>query len=582
MNAQTHSQAIGFQFTEEMKGYLAAGETSYQDGFDQGKAADNYFMFHLTIKTDDVDAFLASPAHQAEAIGYVQGNIVGGQRPVLKGVFNLFVDTADLNRKEMRYRLFIEDESGQPLTMSGFKSIQDNIGPDLWQDTTTLFTNLFRGHLQAEEEAEAELFATGILHILLPDFMHQLTTMRADAPTFKERLGAMERFGKFFFGVLWETYGPSLMPKMGSFEREIPLYTTEGVKDAEITTHPYNTADRLGQSLLRFKRAPCQDVVVLIPGLTAASDMFIMPEHYNLTSYLLDNGFTDVWTMDGRISNRQTYNLSRNRYNVDDLALYDHPAAIATVRKAVGPDARIHVISHCFGALSFTMSLFGKAVTDIHSLITNGVALTPRIPPFAKFKLAAGPFMCDYVLGVEYLNPWWQRQPGFSFGKLLGWLVSAFHHECDSPECHMTSFMWGYGFPVLFKHENLHDITHRRTGDLFGGSSVNYYRHVLKMVKADNTAVKYLPGDPRYQSLPDNYFDYAKDIQTPMLLVTGQENALFTDSNIVCHQRLEQIVPGRHQLHVFPHYGHADVIIGKNAAQDIYPRFLEFLQSHQH
>ncbi|MGZ5050194.1 MAG: alpha/beta fold hydrolase [Methylobacter sp.] len=575
------TQKISFQFTEEMKGYLSAGGSSYADGYELGKAENSYFMFHLTIKTDDLDAFIASPEHQADAIGYVEGDLVGGKRPVLKGRFNLFVDTADQNRKEMRYRLFIENALGQPMTMSGFKSIQDNLGPDVWQDTTTLFTNLYRGHLSAEQESGADIYATGILHILLPDFMHQLTTIRSNAPTFAERAEATARFGKLFFGALWEVYGPPQLPKVAPFEREIPLYTTEGVHDAEISTHYYSTGDRLGQSLLRFQRAPCDDVVVLIPGLTAASDMFIMPEHYNLTQYLLDNGFTDVWTMDGRISNRYPYNLCRNRYNVDDLALYDHPAALAAVRRAVGPKARIHVIAHCFGALSFAMSLFGKAVTDVHSAILNGVALTPRVPAIAKLKLIAGPFMSDYLLGVEYLNPWWRREPGWSPGKLLAWFVSLLHRECESPECHMTSFMWGYGFPVLFKHENLHDITHRRTGDLFGGSSVNYYRHVLKMVNADNTAVKYLPKDPRYKSLPDNYFDYAKDIKTPVLLVAGQENALFTDSNIVCHQRLEQIVPGRHELHVFPGYGHADVIIGKNADKDVFPRFVEFLKRHQ-
>ena len=89
----------------------------------------------------------------------------------------------------------------------------------------------------------------------------------------------------------------------------------------------------------------------------------------------------------------------------------------------------------------------------------------------------------------------------------------------------MTSFMWGYGFPVLFKHENLHDVTHRRTGDLFGGSGLHYYRHVLKMVQANNTAVKYDPQDARYRSLPDNYLQHAREIRTPLLLVAGQENA---------------------------------------------------------
>lgn len=580
MNTNTQAP-IAFQFTEEMKGYLAAGQTSFDDGYQQGQADDSYFMFHLTIKTDDVDQFLASPEHRAQAIGYVEGDLVGGRRPVLLGVFNLFVDTSDRNRKEMRYRLFFENAEGKPFTLSGFKSIQNDVGPDVWGDTTTLFTNLYQGHLQADQEAGATPYASGILHIQLADFMHQLTTMRADAPTFPARLGAVERFGRFFFGALWETYAPSLMPKVGAFEREIPLYTTEGVQGAEITTHPFTTADGLGLSLLRFQKAPCDDVVVIIHGLTTSSDMFIMPEHYNLVQYLLDNNFTDVWTLDYRMSNRYSYNLHRNRYNMDDIAQFDHPAAIAAVRRAVGEGRRIHVICHCLGSVSFMMSLFGKAVTGIRSVIANSVSLTPRVPAWSKVKLNAGPFLCDYLLSVEYINPYWRREPGWSLGKALGWLISAFHRECDSPECHVLSFMWGTGFPALYNHDNLHDVTHRRGGDLYGGVGVHYYRHVLKMVNANNTAVKFETGNPKYQNLPDDYFAYAAEIETPVLFMTGQQNRVFTDSNIVCHERLEKIVPGRHQLQVFPNYGHQDVFMGKNVHVDIFPRLLEFLESQR-
>jgi cholesterol oxidase len=46
------------------------------------------------------------------------------------------------------------------------------------------------------------------------------------------------------------------------------------------------TADKLSLSLLRFLRAPCDDVVVILHGLTTSSDMFTMPEHYNLVQYL--------------------------------------------------------------------------------------------------------------------------------------------------------------------------------------------------------------------------------------------------------------------------------------------------------
>ena len=57
--------------------------------------------------------------------------------------------------------------------------------------------------------------------------------------------------------------------------------------------------------------------------------MFIMPEHRNLVSYLLDDGFTDVWALDFRMSNRFPYDSETHRYTLDDIADYDHPAALA-------------------------------------------------------------------------------------------------------------------------------------------------------------------------------------------------------------------------------------------------------------
>ena len=227
------------------------------------------------------------------------------------------------------------------------------------------------------------------------------------------------------------------------------------------------------------------------------------------------------------------------------------------------------------------MSLFGKVTTGISSVISNSVSLTPRIPTWSKFKGVMGPFMFEYVLGLEYMNPYWRREPGFSMGKLLSWGVSAVHRECNVPECHMLSFMWGTGFPALYKHENLDDVTHRRGGDLYGGVAVHYYRHVMKMVFSDSTAVKYAPRDPKYKSLPDNYMEYAKDINTPVLFMTGEQNHVFTDSNIVCYERLQKVVPGRHELHVFPNYGHQDVFMGKNCHVDIFPRLLQFLEKHR-
>lgn len=364
-------------------------------------------------------------------------------------------------------------------------------------------------------------------------------------------------------------------------EREIPLYTLDGVKDAEVTTHWFWTEDRIGLSMLRFRRGlpdEASEAVLIIHGLTTSTDMFIMPEHYNLVSYLLDNGYRDVWCLDFRMSNRHSYNLFKHRYTMDDCALYDYPPALAEMRRNVG-DKPIHVICHCLGANSFVMGLFAKVVDGVSSVIANSVALTPRVPKWSKVKLAVAPNAVEYVLGFPYLNPMWSEDPGVTRGRLFGKLVDKFHPECDVSACHMLSLMWGTGWPALYSHANLADVTHRRGGDLYGATSMNYYRHVHKMVKAGG-AVKY-SNTPQYDRLPNDYFQYAREIETPILFMTGAENRVFTDSNVVCHERLERIVPGRHELHVFPGYGHQDPFMGDRVDRDIFPRLLDFIEHHR-
>jgi lysosomal acid lipase/cholesteryl ester hydrolase len=360
--------------------------------------------------------------------------------------------------------------------------------------------------------------------------------------------------------------------------REIPLYTLDGVRDADITTHWCHTEDGLGLSMLRFQRGSADEAVLVIHGLTTSSDMFIMPEHENLVSHLLDQGYRDVWCLDYRMSNRHPYNLLKHRWSLDDVALYDFPAAIAAMREQVG-DRPIHVIAHCLGAATFAMSLFAGLV-EVTSVVLNSVALTPRVPAWSRAKLRFAPGLIDYVLGVPYINPRWSEDPGITRGELVSRAVSLFHRECDVPACHMLSMMWGTGWPALYSHANLAEVTHRRGGDLYGPTSVNYHRHVRKMVQA-GCAVKYRVDDPTYDRLPNNYLRHAPEVDTPILFMTGVDNKVFTDSNIHCYERLERVAPGRHQLYVIPGYGHQDPFMGKDVARDVFPRLVTFLDEHR-
>ncbi|MBI1890428.1 MAG: alpha/beta fold hydrolase [Burkholderiales bacterium] len=570
------------EFAEVMSGYVSAEAVTFADGYADGEKTGTIMALHVTVTIPNLDAFLSSPEHAGSLSGHVDCALLGGVCPVQSGVFRLLPDTADLDRKVMYYQVYATTPKGEQITFVGQKEVQHNAPLDLWRDTTTLFTNVYRGHIDPAKAAQQDIWLTGILSLGLMDFMRVLRGLKATDANGQTSVEGLARFGVFFAGKLWEVYGPHLPPAINEPKRRYALFTTEGVTGADITVHPFSTADGLGLTLTRFCRAPSDDVVLVVHGLTNSSDMFIMPEHKNLVQTLLDEGFSDVWAVDFRGSNRFPYNLGRNRYTLDDMALFDHPAALAELRRRIGPNRRIHVVAHCVGALSMAMSVFGKTVQGIRSMILNSVALAPYVSPWARLKISVGPWAADYLLGIEYFNPKWRREPRFSIGSAMACVTDLIHTECDSPECHMLSFMWGSGRPSIYNHENMAKETHDRLGDLFGGAPVHYYYHIKKMIDSGNTAVKYDPGNPRYAALPDNYFEHAKDIQTPILLTQGQDNRVFVDANIRCHERLEKIVPGRHQLHVYPKYGHQDIFMGKNAATDIFPRMIQFLKGHCH
>jgi hypothetical protein len=197
---------ISIRFTEEMKGYIAFGESDYERGAQEGRKSDTRLMFHLTIEVDDLDQFATDPRREATAEGWIRCDDLGGKLPVEKGVFNLFVDEDDPALKRMLYRLFFRDGSGHPATLTGFKVVRDDPGADVWPDTTTLYTRVLQGHVEAVDESTAETIATGILHISLLDFLKQLTTFRAEGPSPAARATALGRFGALFMGQLWRVY----------------------------------------------------------------------------------------------------------------------------------------------------------------------------------------------------------------------------------------------------------------------------------------------------------------------------------------------------------------------------------------
>jgi cholesterol oxidase len=202
--AEPTSTVTQLEFTEEMKGFVTFADVGFDEGYRDGRDEGNAFMFHLTIWIDDVDRFVGDPDHTASADGWIECPALGGRRPVQRAVFNLFVD--DDGGTQMRYRLWFTDDADRPITLTGFKVIKDDPGFDVWRDTTTLYTQLLDGHVEAGNDDDATLRARGIITIHLPDFLEQLTTFRTHGPDAKAEASAFAAFGSLFLGKLWDVY----------------------------------------------------------------------------------------------------------------------------------------------------------------------------------------------------------------------------------------------------------------------------------------------------------------------------------------------------------------------------------------
>ncbi|WP_437287877.1 patatin-like phospholipase family protein [Sorangium sp. So ce406] len=208
--------SYGLSFSEVMKGYIARGDHPHDEAFARGKREGTPLEAHLTITVDAVGRFVTSPEHEAEVEGNILCDALGGALRIERGTFNLLVDqrtggALDPTGKHMLYRLFFRDGRGRALTLSGRKEVRDEPGLDLWDDTSTLTTRIYRGHISAALESAAEVVASGILRIHLLDFMRQLTTFRAHGGTAADRREALLRFGRLFLGKLWDVYGRDVL-----------------------------------------------------------------------------------------------------------------------------------------------------------------------------------------------------------------------------------------------------------------------------------------------------------------------------------------------------------------------------------
>ena len=186
------------RFTETMRGSMAFGTDVPEQGARPNAPGGADLRVRLTVGVGGVNRFLVDPRHPAQLTGWVTSEALGGKLPIESGVFNLFVHGPDSNLRKMLYRVFFRDGAGHMLTLAGEKRVRTHPARRPWRDTTTLFTHVFRGRVEPDDEPGAEIAAAGVIRITPFLFLRQLLTFRASDRRRRDPIAASKLVGRFF------------------------------------------------------------------------------------------------------------------------------------------------------------------------------------------------------------------------------------------------------------------------------------------------------------------------------------------------------------------------------------------------
>jgi cholesterol oxidase len=544
-------QPIGIRFTEKM-----AGSVRHTDGEDHPAS------FLLTIVADDLDRLVDDKSHEAEIVGTINiAPLSPDAITVRDGSWNLFID--DPNRpdtKLMTYRMPFEVGARRYLAL-GEKTIHDDRGFDLWKDTTTLALTVHDG-----PDESAPVVCRGTLTIEPADFIRQMRTMTVvHAKDLDSRMKALAKFGRFFGGVLFQTYGgPFAVPKLfdpDAVRLKRPLRA--GIPDVRhFVTHDGKT--------LRFTRYRGGDKgpLILSHGLGVSSLIFsIETIDTNLLEYLYAAGY-DCWLLDYRASIELPY--ATEQFSADDVAKYDYPAAVAHVRSATGAES-VQMVAHCYGAMSFAMAML-TGLEGVRSAVISQIAAHADVPMWPQRFLAYlhAPAMMA-LAGAKSLDARATTKRN-AISKLLDMVLGFYPYHSEDRTLSATSRRITALYGPLYEITQLNPATMDALPEMFGKANIKAFRQLSKIARRAHV-VRASSRDPYITDA--NLRNFA----IPTLFIHGELNRTFLPSGTRRTMDALSRANGAelYERCVIAGTGHIDSIFGRNAARDVYPKIVEHL-----
>ena len=291
---------------------------------------------------------------------------------------------------------------GRSLLFVGRKTLRHGFVTRLWKATTTLAVDIHEG-----TDDTGPVIATGVLDIGPVDLTRQLRTMDVTGTDDAgQRLRTLARFGRVFAGDLAEHYGGVVAPA-SAFDRDAAAPQAprpRGARSRCCTSSPPTTASTCASRATRAApRARCCSCTA--PGCRARSSRPTCPSGTSSRSWSPTD--YDVWLLDFRVST--ALEASKQRSTGDDVARFDHPAAVRTVLEVTGAPS-LQAVVHCYGSNTFVMSMLAGHTTGVRSLVCSQVATHLDTGPMARMMAGLHvPGALD-VLGVDSMTAYTERR----------------------------------------------------------------------------------------------------------------------------------------------------------------------------
>jgi hypothetical protein len=563
-------------FHERLSGWIDFDELSYNQALARGRELGNSCSQELTIRVEDIEAFLADPDHAASAEGVVFCDALGGELAVERGWFNLFVIEQSALHRRVLYRLFLRDGAGRPLTLSGFKDILHGPNFDVWEQTSRLLVRILRGHVAEDPDGDELTIATGILHISRLGLMRMITTFRGG-------LRSLAEFDRFFVKSLVRDFGyrsrqpndadwPSPSGLDPCWQGHPPGDWHELVGRAGLKRRivGFSTADGRFGTLHNIRREPDRmpgrGPVLLLHGSSVRANIFYgAPTRSTLVDALVAAGY-DVWAENWRAS----IDLPPSEWTLEEAAVYDHPAAVSKII-AETQHPTLKAVVHCQGSTSFMMAAVAGLVPEVTTVVSNAVSLHVNLTRRSKLKVST--MIPPLSLVLRGVDPQWAVRPPAGINRAVATWATLGRRHCDSDICRFSNYAYGLGPDVLWHHVNLNRDTHEWGSREWGFCPFSFFRQMGRSARAGHlVASKQLPG------LPESFIDGKPQTDARFTFIAGDQNTCFLPlSQQRTYNYFDGLEPGRHALHLLPGYTHLDVFLGKEAHHDVYPLIVSAL-----